>query len=295
VRIRYGSPVNSIIVERGRVLGVLSGSERLAASAVILATGGSSYPRTGSTGDGYGMAAKVGHTIVPIRPALVPLAVAEPYPRQLEGLSLRNVKVRLLADSEVMAERFGEMLFTSFGVSGPIILSISKTAVDVLGTSKKVQLSIDLKPALSDEQLDARLIRDLNSHGHRAYHNILKRLLPSKMIWLFVRLSKVPADKPAHQINARERGRLRALLRDFRLTVAASRPLSEAIITAGGVDINEINPTTMESRIVGGLYFCGEIVDLDADTGGYNLQAAFSTGHLAGESAASRRQPAGQT
>ena len=294
VRIRHEAPVTSIIVEGGRAVGVQSGERKVPASAVILAAGGSSYPRTGSAGDGYRMAAEVGHTIIPIRPALVPLVVAESYPQELEGLSLRNVKVRLLANDVIIAERFGEMLFTSFGVSGPIILSLSKTAVDALAAGRKVQISIDLKPALSDEQLDARLIRDLNDYGRRAFHNILKGLLPSKMIWLFVRLSKIPSRKPAHQINSQERGRLHSLLRDLRLTITASRPLSEAIITAGGVDTDEINPRTMESKIVKGLYFCGEIIDIDADTGGYNLQAAFSTGHLAGESAGRACLPEGQ-
>jgi len=295
VLIRYETPVTAIVVEGGRAVGVQAGGQSEPASAVLLATGGSSYPRTGSTGDGYRLAAAVRHTLIPIRPALVPLVVAESCPKELEGLSLRNVKVRLLADDEIIAERFGEMLFTSFGVSGPIILSLSKTAVDALAAGKKVQISIDLKPALSDEQLDARLIRDLNDYGRRAFHNILKGLLPSKMIWLFVRLSKLPARKPAHQINSQERGRLHSLLRDFRLTVTASRPLSEAIITAGGVDTDEIDPRTMESKIVKGLYFCGEIIDVDADTGGYNLQAAFSTGHLAGESAGLAYRPEGQT
>ena len=285
-RVKFDTPVSSIVVEDGRAIGVRAGGADIRASAVILATGGASYPRTGSTGDGYELARAVGHAVVPIRPALVPLVVKESYPRELEGLSLRNVKVRLLGDGEVLEERFGEMLFTGFGVSGPIILSASRTAVDALAAGKKVQLSIDLKPALSDEQLDARLIRDLNRQGRRAYHNVVKGLLPSKMIRLFVRLSRVPGGKPAHQINSDERGRLRVLLRDFRLTVTASRPIGEAIITAGGVDTDEIDPRSMESKIVKGLYFCGEMIDVDADTGGYNLQAAFSTGHLAGEAAA---------
>ena len=286
VRVQLRTSVSSLIVEDGSAVGVRAGSTDIPASAVILATGGASYPRTGSTGDGYELARAAGHTIVSIRPALVPLVVEESYPWELEGLSLRNVKVRLLADDQVLEERFGEMLFTGFGVSGPIILAASRTAVDALAAGKKVHLSIDLKPALSDEQLDARLIRDLNRQGRRAYHNIVKGLLPSKMIRLFVRLSRVPGDKPAHQINSDERGRLRKLLRDFRLTVTASRPISDAIITAGGVDTDEIDPRTMESKIVKGLYFCGELIDVDADTGGYNLQAAFSTGHLAGEAAA---------
>jgi len=286
VQVRLGARVSSLVIEAGTAIGVRTGSEEIPAAAVILAAGGASYPRTGSSGDGYRIARAVGHTLVPTRPALVPLVTAESYPKELEGLSLRNVRMTLLGDDQVMEERFGEMLFTGFGLSGPIVLSASRTAVDALAAGKKVQVSIDLKPALSDEQLDARLIRDLDRQGRQAYHSILKGLLPSKLIPLFVRLTRVPGDKSAHQINSAERARLRGLLRDFRLTITASRPISEAIVTAGGVDTNEIDPRTMESKLISGLYFCGEIIDVDADTGGYNLQAAFSTGHLAGEAAA---------
>lgn len=284
--LRYRSPVNLIVAPDGRVEAVTSGGKTMPAAAVVLATGGYSYPLTGSTGDGHGLAAALGHTVIPVRPALVPLVVAESYPRRLEGLSLRNVQVKVVANGDPVTEQFGEMVFTSDGVSGPIILSLSKGIVDLLNAGHDVRLLIDLKPALSDEVLDARLRRDLDEGGKKQYRSILKGLLPSKIIDLFIELTRIPAGKPAHQISGEERQRLRQRLRGLELTVVRSRPIKEAIITAGGVSTEEIDQRTMESKLVRGLYFCGELIDIDADTGGYNLQAAFSTGRLAGESAA---------
>jgi hypothetical protein len=202
------------------------------------------------------------------------------------GLSLRNVEVRLLLDGQEFARDFGEMLFTHFGVSGPIILTSSGPAVARLNKGR-LEMSINLKPALSPKQLDARLRRDLDRFGKRAYRNLLKGLLPLKMIDVVVARTGIPPDKPGHQITAKERGRLRELLHEFRLTVVGHRPLDEAIVTAGGVDTREIDPQTMASRSVEGLYFAGEVLDVQADTGGYNLQAAFSTGYVAGRAAAS--------
>jgi predicted Rossmann fold flavoprotein len=259
---------------------------RSRAHAVILATGGASYPGTGSTGDGYRLAASVGHTIVPIRPALVPLEIEGDVPARLQGLSLRNVNVHFLHEDDAFAEDFGEMLFTHFGVSGPIVLSQSRKVVDALREGWRVELSIDLKPALDDAKLDARLLRDLDVHGKRQFQTILKDLLPRKLIPVCIELVGIPARKPAHQISTGERQHLRTWLKDFRLSISGHRSFKEAIVTAGGVDLREIDPRTMGSKLVDGLYFAGEVLDLDADTGGYNLQAAFSTGWLAGKSAA---------
>jgi predicted Rossmann fold flavoprotein len=286
VRIRLQSRVARLVCDSDRVRGIaLEDGEQVTAGAVVITTGGASYPKTGSSGDGYRMAEQVGHSIVPIRPALVPLVVAGSEPRAMMGLSLRNVEVRLLLDGREFARDFGEMLFTHYGVSGPIILTLSGPVVARLGQGR-VEMSINLKPALSSEKLDARLQRDLDQFGKRTYRNLLKGLLPQKMIDVMVARTGIPADKPGHQITMEERGRLRELLHDFRLTIVGHRPLDEAIVTAGGVDTQEVDPRTMASRLVQGLYFAGEVLDVQADTGGYNLQAAFSTGHLAGRSAA---------
>jgi predicted Rossmann fold flavoprotein len=204
----------------------------------------------------------------------------------LQGLSLRNVAVRLLVNGEQQAERFGEMLFTHCGLSGPVVLSLSRQAVDALRAGKRVAMSIDLKPALDERKLDARLLRDLDAHGKQRFRTLLKALLPRKLIPVCIGLTGIPADRVGHQITAQDRARLRTWLKGFRLDVTGHRPFSEAIITAGGVDTREVDPRTMESRLVPGLYFAGEVLDVDADTGGYNLQAAFSTGWVAGRSAA---------
>ncbi|HFD39079.1 MAG TPA: aminoacetone oxidase family FAD-binding enzyme, partial [Anaerolineae bacterium] len=239
-RFRLRSRVAKLWLEGDRLRGVvLPGGERLAAGAVIVATGGASYPKTGSTGDGYRLAAQAGHTIRPIRPALVPLVLAGPEPRQMMGLSLRNVEVRLLLDGREFARDFGEMLFTHYGVSGPIILTLSGPAVTRLGRGR-LEMSINLKPALSPEKLDARLRRDFDHFGRRSYRNLLKGLLPQKMIEVVIARSGISPDKPGHQITAGERARLRSLLHDFRLEIVGHRPLAEAIVTAGGVDTREV-------------------------------------------------------
>jgi predicted Rossmann fold flavoprotein len=256
------------------------------ASAVILATGGASYPGTGSTGDGYAIAEAVGHLIVPIRPALVPLDTLGNVAQRLQGLTLRNVRVSVWVEGEKQAEAFGEMLFTHFGISGPIILTLSRGVVDAIRLRKNVEISIDLKPALDDGKLRARLLRDIDAHGRQQFSTILKGLLPRSLIPICVEQTNIPTEKPAHQITTEERKRLRLWLKDFRLLISGHRPLSMAIVTAGGVDLNEIESTSLASKLVDRLYFAGELVDLDADTGGYNLQAAFSTGRLAGRSAA---------
>lgn len=285
VRIQRGFPVERLEVTDQCIRGLAGKGRVLPGDAVILATGGASYPRTGSDGSGYRLAAGVGHHIVPIGPALVPLIAAEPWVRDLQGLSLRNVQATLLLNDRPVGQEFGEMLFTHFGVSGPIVLTLSKRAVRALPQGR-VSLAINLKPAVTPEELDERLHRELEEHGRRQWHNVLAGLLPSTMVPVFATLLGVPAGKPAHQVTAAERKRIRALLQDLRITIQGARPIAEAIVTAGGVDTREIDPRTMQSRLVRGLFFCGEVMDIDADTGGYNLQAAFSTGHLAGESAA---------
>jgi predicted flavoprotein YhiN len=312
VTLRTHSPVERLLVEEGQVVGVeassassrkgesstltststltltstLTSTRVYRADAIIVATGGASYPATGSTGDGYRLAQAVGHTIVPIRPALVPLETAGDVAPRLQGLSLRNVTVQVWVNGKKQAEAFGEMLFTHFGLSGPIILSLSRQVVDALRLGQRVSLSIDLKPALDEGKLDARLLRDLDAHGKQQFHTLLKGLLPRKLIPVCLDLTGIPPDKMAHQITSEERGRLRTWLKDFRLEVTGHRPFTEAIITAGGVDVREVDPRTLASRLVEGLYFAGEVLDVDADTGGYNLQAAFSTGWVAGRSAA---------
>jgi hypothetical protein len=304
VSLRTQSKVDRIMIEDGQVLGVVlakssSDSKRnpddqasehnYFANRVIIATGGASYPGTGSTGDGYRMAKAAGHTIIPIRPALVPLETTGDTAPRLQGLSLRNVTARILVDGKKRAEAFGEILFTHFGLSGPIILTLSKVAVDALRDRKEVLVSIDLKPALETTKLDARLQRDLNAQGKRQYRTILKGLLPQKLIPVCVEATGISPEKPAHQITSDERKGLLTWLKDFRFEIHGHRSFSQAIITAGGVHTREVDPRSMASRKVAGLYFAGEVLDIDADTGGYNLQAAFSTGWLAGRSAASRQ------
>jgi predicted Rossmann fold flavoprotein len=289
VTLRTRSPVRRLVIEGGRAAGVEVSrppGQVYPAGAVIVATGGASYPGTGSTGDGYRLAGSAGHNIVPVRPALVPLETARDVAPRLQGLSLRNVALRVWVGGKKQAEAFGEMLFTHFGVSGPIVLAQSRSVVDALRANKGVILSIDLKPALDRRKLDARLLRDLDAHGKQQFRTLLKGLLPKKLIPVCSDLTGIPADKVGHQITAQERKQLRNWLKDFRLEVTGYRPFAEAIVTAGGVDTREVDPRTMASRLVGGLYFAGEVLDVDADTGGYNLQAAFSTGWVAGHAAA---------
>lgn len=288
VRTVIESPVTRLLVDRARIVGVeTADGQGYHADAVILATGGASYPGTGSTGDGYRMAEAVGHPIMPIRPALVPLETAGGIAERLQGLSLRNVNASVFVNGKKQAEQFGEMLFTHFGVSGPIILTLSKRVVDALRAGQSVEISIDLKPALDEAKLDARLLRDLDSYGKRQFRTILKELLPKKLIPVCIDAVGIPAEKAGHQITAEERRRLRVWLKDFRLTVTGHQPIAQAIVTAGGVDVREVDPHTMESRLIQGLYFAGEVLDIDADTGGFNLQVAFSTGWVAGRAAAS--------
>ncbi len=300
-----------IQVHQGRAIGVETEKEIYPASAVILATGGASYPATGSSGDGYIMAEELGHTIVKLRPALVPLVVREiELAKSMQGVSLKNVRLtsyRLPAQEidprltpkydvgrgisgkkappSVIESRMGEMMLTHFGIGGPITLLMSLAVVDALAAGP-VSVAIDLKPALAEEKLRQRLQRDFDAQSKQHFRNILKGLLPQKLIDPFVKLTAIPPDKPGSQISAAERERLLGLLKCLRFNIRDYLPLSSAMVTAGGVSLKEIDPKTMASRLVKGLFFSGEVMDIDAATGGFNLQAAFSTGYLAGEGAA---------
>lgn len=272
--------VKELLVENGEITGVRCAGKTYRASKVVIATGGMSYPRTGSTGDGYRLASAVGHSIVTPCGSLVPLVCAGKICRDLMGLSLRNIGVRFIKDGKTMYSDEGELLFTHFGVSGPTILSASA----VIGKNYPVTMYIDLKPALDNETLDKRLLKDIGENKNKIYSNLLSGLLPAKMIPVFVSLSGIDPNKKANEITKEERKRVCELLKNLSFTVTGTRPVEEAIVTSGGVSVKEINPSTMESRLVKGLYFAGEVIDVDAYTGGYNLQIAFSTGHLAGES-----------
>ena len=260
------------------------------ADKVILATGGKSYPLTGSTGDGYELAKKLGHTVTKIRPSLVPLeAFEQNMCKDLQGLSLRNVNIELKnkENNKIIYQDFGEMLFTHFGVSGPTILSGSAHLVrykniDELLKNKKIVLSIDFKPALSEEKLDERILRDFAEFKNKQFKNSLDKLLPQKLIPVVIEKSGINPNKKVNEINKKERHRLVNLLKNFEVTIREFRPIDEAIVTSGGINIKEINPKTMESKLVDGLYFAGEIIDVDAYTGGFNLQIAYSTGYTAG-------------
>jgi predicted Rossmann fold flavoprotein len=283
--------VNGLLIKAGRIEGARSeaGAEYLARS-VVLATGGASYPGTGSTGDGYQLARDAGHSIIAIRPSLVPLETREEWVKRLEGLSLTNVQVTGYHGGKVLESEFGEMLFTGFGVSGPVILSLSrKIAALVMDKPNSVVLTIDLKPALSEAELDLRLQRDFAKYTNKQFKNALDDLLPQKLIPVFVELSKIDPLKPVHQITREERLELIEQFKSLQLTIERPRPVKEAIVTAGGVSVKEINPKTMESKLVSGLFFAGELMDVDAYTGGFNLQIAFSSGYVAGLAAAGSR------
>ncbi len=275
--------VRDILLEGGHAAGVRTADGRIfPAERVILATGGASYPATGSTGDGYRMAEAVGHTVTPVLPSLVPLETEETWVKDVQGLALRNVRVRLLADGKREEELFGEMLFTHFGVTGPIVLSLSRRAAMLLAKGSLVELEINLKPALTPEQLDARIQRDFQKYQRKNLKNAMTDLLPQRLIPIVLDAAYLDEDKSVHQVTAEERRRIRDALQGLMLTITRTRPIAEAIVTAGGVSVKEINPKTMESKKVPGLYFVGEVVDVDAYTGGYNLQAAFSMGAAAG-------------
>lgn len=285
VKVIVDKSVTRIVEKEGKVVGVIA-DEFYEADKVILATGGKSYPTTGSTGEGYKLAKELGHTITSLRPSLVPMETYES--KILQGLSLKNVEISIICDQKVIYSDFGEMLFTHFGVSGPTILSASAELIKVKCIEEKmknheVKLKIDLKPALSEEKLEERLMRDFQKNSKKQFKNCLNELLPSKMIPYIITESKIDEKKQIDQLTRVERKKLVSLLKGLEFTVKKFRPIEEAIVTSGGVSIKEINSRTMESKIVNGLFFAGEVIDVDAYTGGFNLQIAWSTGYVAGK------------
>lgn len=298
VKVHLNSKVTGIIAKDNTCNGVeLEGNRketiRVAADEVVIATGGLSYSSTGSTGDGHAWAKKLGHNIVDCRPALVPLNIEEEWVKELQGLSLKNVGLVMLDGKKKIYEGFGEMLFTHFGISGPLVLSASSFYTSYIrkknDLNQDVILNLDLKNALSREQLDKRILRDFEKNSNKQFKNSLDELLPSKLIPVVVKLCGIDESKPVNLITREERENLISLLKGMKMTVSSTRGFTEAIITGGGVSVKDINPSTMESKLIKNLYFAGEIIDVDALTGGFNLQIAWSTGHLAGESAALQR------
>ena len=289
VEFRYDCHVSELILKDKTVLGVKiedsKGEASVFSKNVVICTGGKSYPATGSTGDGYKLAQSAGHRIESLRQALVPLETEGNLAEKLQGLALKNVSAILWLNGKKQAEDFGEMLFTHFGLSGPIILTLSRIAVDALRAGHRVEISIDLKPALDEQKLDARLIRDLNENGKKQLENAFRLWLPSSMIPVFFEILNLDPKKECHQVSSKERRKIMLLIKEMRFRITGCRSFKEAIITAGGVDTNEINSSTMESKLVKNLFLAGEVLDLDADTGGFNLQIAWSTGAVAGISA----------
>lgn len=287
VEIRYHSEAAAILSEEGtfRAVKLKNGTEPFAADALIIATGGLSYPVTGSTGDGYRFAKAMGHTVTELHPSLVPLHVSETYVKELMGLSLKNSGISITSGSREIYRDFGELLFTHFGVSGPVILSASSYLIPYLkNKEEELVLSIDLKPALSPEQLDNRILRDFEEFKNKQFKNSLDRLLPNKLIDVIIRLSEIDPEKKINSITKEERLRLVSLLKHLRLHVTGLCDYDQAVVTRGGIRVTEVNPATMESRLMKNVYFAGEVLDVDALTGGFNLQIAWSTAYLAGSS-----------
>ena len=286
----FNTRVQKILIQNGEVLGVRTDKEIIQTDKIILATGGKSYPLTGSTGDGYLIAKNIGHKVAEIRPSLVPLVIYEKNEcKEMQGLSLRNVGIKIIDESKnkLIYEDFGEMIFTHFGISGPTILSgsahlVRYKKIDDLMKEQKIKLQIDLKPALTEEQLDERILRDFKEFKNKQFKHALDKLLPQKMIPIVIEKTKIDEEKRVNEITKEERKNLVKVLKKFELTIKDFRPVEEAIITSGGINIKEINPKTMESKLVKGLYFAGEIIDVDSYTGGFNLQIAYSTGYTAG-------------
>lgn len=282
VKILLNTAVKNLIVEDNVVKGVVTDrNDTMIGDSVIVATGGLSYPSTGSTGDGYKFAKQYNHAVTECTPALVPFEIREDWVKDLQGLALKNVRVKIFEGKKVLFEEFGEMLFTHFGVSGPIILSATGS-MKYKDIEKHPNLEIDLKPALDEEQLDKRILRDFEENKNKQFKNSINHLLPQRLIPVIIELSEIDPDKKVNEISKEERKRLVYLLKHLPMVIEGVRGWNEAIITKGGIKVKEINPSTMESKLVNNLYFCGEVLDLDALTGGYNLQIAWSTGYLAG-------------
>ncbi|HNQ68723.1 MAG TPA: NAD(P)/FAD-dependent oxidoreductase [Bacteroidales bacterium] len=289
VEFYFNASVVSVFYQDHQVAGVDyildKEKKRIIAPKVIICTGGKSYPGTGSDGDGYKLAEQAGHKIEKVFPALVPLVIKEDYGAQMQGLTLKNISAKLIVDGKKIAEEFGDLMFAHYGLSGPVILTISRKAVIALDNKSKVNVTIDFKPALDYNTLDKRLLRDLNENGKKKVENVFKLLLPQRAIEVFLQILHIEREKPANQISAKERKAIADLLKNFNCNIIGHRGFKEAVITAGGVSLDEVNPKTLESKILKGLYFAGEVLNLDANTGGYNLQIAFSTGWLAADSA----------
>ena len=282
VRLLFNTSVKNILIEDNAACGVvLSDNTKLKADSVIVATGGLSYKSTGSTGEGHQMAKKLGHKIVECTPALVPFNIKESWVKELQGLSLKNTAIMIYKEKKKVYEDFGEMLFTHFGVSGPMILSASASIKPAL-FKENLKLVIDLKPALTSEQLDKRILRDFDEEKNKQFKNSIGKLLPQKLVPVIIELSKINPDKKVNEVSKEERLLLVNLIKNLTVTVEGLRDWNEAIITKGGVSVKEVNPSTMESKLINNLYFAGEVLDLDAMTGGYNLQIAWATGYLAG-------------
>lgn len=287
VEVAYRMRAKKLELKQGKVCGVYDYAGGLhPVDAVIVATGGVTYPATGSTGDGYDLARAVGHSIVEPRPSLVPLETRETWPAEVTGLALKNVELRILSGEKVLDKAFGEMLFTHFGISGPIVLSLSQAVTAAPGGGQGLTAVIDLKPALDEQQLTERLRRNFEKFSRKHYVNSLSELLPSSLIPVFARLSGIAEHKTVNQLTRAERATVLRLLKALPLTIKRPRPIEEAIVTAGGVCLREIDPKTMQSKLAPGLYFAGEVMNIDGYTGGYNLQAAWSSGWVAGKSAA---------
>ena len=286
----FNTRVEKILIQNNNILGVRTDKEIIKTEKIILATGGKSYPLTGSTGDGYSIASSLGHKIIPIKPSLVPLIIYEKNEcKEMQGISLKNTGIKINDESKnkLIYEDFGEMIFTHFGISGPIILSSSAHLVrykeiDDLMKKRQIKLYIDLKPALTEEKLDDRILRDFKEFKNKQFKHSLDKLLPQKMIPIIIEKSCINENKKVNEITKEERKKLVNCLKKFELTIKDFRPVEEAIITSGGINVKEINPKTMESKIIKGLYFAGEIIDVDSYTGGFNLQIAYSTGYTAG-------------
>ncbi len=285
VKLEFNKKVNSIIVSDGKVKGIkLSSGKKIFYDSVIIATGGLSYPLTGSSGDGYDMAIKLGHSVTRLKAALVGLETSELPQKKMIGLNLKNIGISLYENNKKIYEDFGELEFRNYGIDGPVIKSASCYIED--SQKNSYHITLDLKPALSKEKLDLRIQRDFKKYMNKNFENALNELLPKKMIDFIIDLSEIDRHKVVHQITKVERTRLIECIKNIRFDIKKIRPIEEAIVTSGGIEVKEINPSTMESKKIEGLYFAGEIIDIDAYTGGYNLQAAFSTGYLAGSSSA---------
>ena len=284
VRVRLNTKVVKILSDKEKVCGIcLEGGEEITLDNLIIATGGFSYQSTGATGDGYRFAKELGHEVTKLRPALVPFCTKEDYVKELQGLSLKNVTVSIYRKNKKVYEDFGEMLFTHFGVSGPLILSASSRIPGDI-ENEELSMEIDLKPALTKEQLDKRILRDFEENQNKQFKNAIPKLLPLKMIPVVIELSGIQPEKKVNEITKEEREQLVKTMKHFPVTITGLRDFNEAIITRGGVSVKEINPSTMESKKIRHLYFAGEVMDVDAVTGGFNLQIAWSTGYLAGAS-----------